>query len=363
MSSNALLFTPLSLPYSGITLKNRIVVSPMCQYSAEDGYANDWHLVHLGSRAVGGVSAIIQEATAVSPEGRITYADLGIWKDDHITALHRITAFLKQHGVIPGIQLAHAGRKASTEKPWFGGKQIKTGERAWRTLAPSAIPFSEDDDTPQAMSTAAIAKVVEDFVAAAQRAVYAGYQLIEIHAAHGYLLHQFLSPLSNQRTDDYGGQFNNRIRLLFEVVNAIKSTIPKDVSLWVRISATDWAENGWNLSQSIQLASLLNKLGVDMMDVSSGGMVPRVAIPTSPGYQVPFSESIRKESGIRTAAVGLITTAPQAEAILAEGKADVVLFARELLRDPYFALHATIEMGEDIPWPDQYLRAKPPLPH
>ncbi|MBK1438619.1 NADH:flavin oxidoreductase/NADH oxidase [Parapedobacter sp. ISTM3] len=361
MSSNTILFSPLSLPNSGLTLKNRLVVSPMCQYSAEDGFANDWHLVHLGSRAVSGVSAVIQEATAVSPEGRITYGDLGIWEDGHITALHRITAFLKQQGAIPGIQLAHAGRKASAEKPWLGGKQIKAGKHAWRPLAPSAIPFAKDDDAPQAMDNRAITKVIRDFVEAARRAVRAGYQLIEIHAAHGYLLHQFLSPLSNQRTDGYGGPFENRIRLLIEVVDAVASAIPKDVSLWVRLSATDWVADGWDLPQSIQLATVLKGHGVEVIDVSSGGMVPRAVIPATPGYQVPFSERIRKESDMLTAAVGLITTAPQAEAILTEGEADVVLLGRELLRNPYFAIQAATQVGEDVTWPLQYLRAKPPL--
>jgi 2,4-dienoyl-CoA reductase-like NADH-dependent reductase (Old Yellow Enzyme family) len=351
------LFSPLTI--KNITFKNRIVVSPMCQYSSVDGFANDWHLVHLGSRAVGGASLIIQEATAVSPEGRITYADMGLWKDEHIPKLQQIVAFIEQQGAVAGIQLAHAGRKASCEVPWKGGKQIQSGEHSWQPVAPSPIPFYDTDRPPNELSPEDIRKIVNDFKAAAQRALAAGYKVIEIHAAHGYLVNEFLSPLSNKRTDEYGGEFQNRIRLLLEITDAIRSVWPEDYPLFVRISASDWAEGGWTIDDSVQLSAVLKTKGIDLVDASSGGLAPYVKIAAGPGYQVPFAERIKKESGILTGAVGMITAADQAEEIIACGKADLVIMARELLRDPYFALHAAQHLGADIDWPVQYTRAKP----
>ncbi len=335
-------------------------MSPMCQYSSEDGFANDWHLVHLGSRAVGGAGLIITEATAVSPEGRISPDDLGIWSDEHIAGLARITRFIRQYGSVAGIQLAHAGRKASHRRPWEGGTAISPTEpRGWQTVGPSAIPFSEKSIAPLALTDESIEKVLSDFEKAAQRALMAGFQLIEIHAAHGYLLHEFLSPLSNQRTDTYGGSFDNRIRLLLEVIERVQRVWPAELPLFVRISSTDWTEGGWTIDDSVALASVLKTKGVDVIDCSSGGNVAQAKIPLHPGYQVPFAERIKQETGIRTAAVGLITSAEQAEAILANGQADLVLLARELLRDPYFPLHAAHALGDDITWPVQYERAKP----
>lgn len=350
------LFSPLTL--RGIQLKNRIVISPMCQYSATDGFANDWHLVHLGSRATGGAALIIQEATATAPEGRISAADLGIWKDEHIDYLKRITTFLKQHGAVPGIQLAHAGRKASTSVPWIGNKPVSVADGGWQTVAPSAIAFYEGA-VPEALDEAGIRKVIEDFEAAAKRSLAAGYEVIEVHAAHGYLLHQFLSPLSNQRTDAYGGSFDNRIRILLEVVRAVRNVLPDNLPLFVRVSATDWVPGGWDIEETIKLAAILKPLGVDLIDTSTGGLAPRVTIPLSPGYQVPFAARIRAEAGIATGAVGLITEAGHAEEILEKEYADLVLIARESLRDPNFPLHAALQLGDDIEWPDQYKRAKP----
>ena len=308
----------------------------MCQYSSEDGFANDWHLVHLGSRAIGGAGLIMVEATAVSPEGRITPADLGIWKDEHIAFLHRIVSFLQHAGACAGIQLAHAGRKASHHVPWNGGHALKNNEGAWETFAPSAIPFKEGEPSPGEMSKADILKVINDFKHAAVRAAQAGFQIIEIHAAHGYLLNEFLSPLSNHRNDEWGGSFQNRCRLLLEVTSAIREVWSKEKPLFVRISATDWADTGWTDDDSVQLAKLLKQTGVDLIDCSSGGNVPSVRIPVGPLYQVPFAEKVRKESNILTGAVGMITTAREAEEIISGGKADLVIIARELLRDPYF---------------------------
>jgi 2,4-dienoyl-CoA reductase-like NADH-dependent reductase (Old Yellow Enzyme family) len=352
----SVLFTPLSL--KGITLRNRIVVSPMCQYSSVDGFATDWHLVHLGSRAVGGAALIIQEATAVSPEGRISPDDLGIWKDEHIEKLSAITAFISEHGAVPGIQLAHAGRKASTLSPWKGGRQIPQKEGGWQAFAPSAIPFRNAEEAPQELSKEGIEKVIDDFTAATHRAVQAGYKVLELHAAHGYLIHEFLSPLCNQRPDEYGGSFDNRIRFLLQVLEAVQTVWPAHLPLFVRISATDWAEGGWNEEESVKLAAILKEKGVDVIDCSSGGMVGGVTIPLGPGYQVQFAQKIKKETGIHTGAVGLIITAQQAEAIVAGGQADLVLMARQSLRDPYFPLHAAQELGAHIHWPNQYLRAK-----
>jgi 2,4-dienoyl-CoA reductase-like NADH-dependent reductase (Old Yellow Enzyme family) len=353
----AQLFTPLTL--RGVTLPNRLVVSPMCMYSAQDGFANDWHLVHLGSRAVGGAGLIIQEATAVSPEGRITPADLGIWQDEHLPFLQRITAFIEAQGAVPGIQLAHAGRKASHRSPWQGGTEVAPAEGGWPTVAPSALPFIPTETAPQALDAAGIAKVIEDFRAATERAVAAGYKVIEVHAAHGYLLHEFLSPLSNQRTDEYGGSFENRSRLLREVTAAVRAALPEAYPLLVRISATDWVEDGWSADDSVALARELQGLGVDLIDCSTGGNVPKAPIPVGPGYQVAFAARVRQETGLPTGAVGLITDARQAEEIVASGQADLVLLARELLRDPYFPLHAARELGVDLAWPNQYERAKP----
>lgn len=347
-----------TLQIKSITLKNRIAISPMCQYSSLDGFANDWHLVHLGSRASGGAGLIIQEATAVSPEGRISPEDLGIWKDEHIEKLQSIVRFIKSQNTVPGIQLAHAGRKASSASPWNGGRKVTVENGGWATVAPSAIGFHENEMAPFALDKTGIQKVISDFKAATKRAVQAGYQLLEIHAAHGYLLHQFMSPLSNLRTDEYGRSFENRIRLTMEVLEAVQSEWPKDLPLFIRISATDWADGGWNIEESIQLSKILKEKGVDLIDVSSGGAVSHQQIPLGPNYQVPFAEQIKKETGILTGAVGLITKSDQAEEILASEKADLVLFARESLRNPNLGLTFAQELNADVQWPKQYERAK-----
>jgi 2,4-dienoyl-CoA reductase-like NADH-dependent reductase (Old Yellow Enzyme family) len=352
----SLLFSPLTL--KNITLKNRIVVSPMCQYSSIDGFASDWHLVHLGSRAVGGAALIIQEATAVTAAGRISYGDMGIWKDEHIEKLSSIVSFIHQNGAIAGIQLAHAGRKASCEKPWKGGKQIPSGENSWQTVAPSALPFYETDMVPHELTKAEIAVLANDFKQAAARCVKAGYKVIEIHAAHGYLINEFMSPLSNKRTDEYGGSFENRIRFLLEVIAAVQTVWPAELPLFVRISASDWMEGGWTIADSVQLAMILKKKGIDLIDASSGGIDAGAKIVAGPGYQVHFAEAIKKQTGMLTGAVGIITNAQQAEQILQQQQADLIIMARELLRDPYFALHAAKELGDDIEWHDQYARAK-----
>ncbi|MBC7827096.1 MAG: NADPH dehydrogenase NamA [Chitinophagaceae bacterium] len=352
----SLLFQPLQL--REIELKNRIVVSPMCQYSSEDGFANDWHLVHLGSRAVGGAGMIIIEASAVVPEGRITSSDLGIWKDEHIPFLKRITEFLQLQGAVPGIQLAHAGRKASHHIPWKNGTALTSEEGAWKTVAPSAIPFKEGEPAPIAMAREDINSLINDFHAAAIRAMKAGFKVVEIHAAHGYLINEFLSPITNKRDDEYGGSFTNRIRLLLEVVRAVRQSWPEDFPLFVRISATDWVDGGWNADDSVKLAEILKTAGVDLVDCSSGGNSSAQKIPTGPLHQVSFAERIKKETGMRTGAVGLITTAGQAEQILTNGQADLIVFARQLLRDPYFPLQAAKELGVDVHWPVQYERAK-----
>lgn len=350
------LFSPLKI--KNIELKNRIVVSPMCEYSSVDGFASNWHLVHLGSRAVGGAALIITEAAAVSAEGRISYGDLGIWKDEHIEKLKHITDFIHEHGSIAGIQLAHAGRKASHELPWNGGKQISSDkENGWKSLAPSAVPFTEDEEAPVELDKAGIEKVKADFKAAASRALKAGFKVIEIHAAHGYLLHEFYSPLSNRRADEYGGSFENRIRLLLEIIAAVKEVWPEENPLFVRISSTDWTEGGWNGDDSAALAKVLKDSGVDLVDCSSGGNV-LARIPLKPGYQVEFAEKLRKEADILTGAVGLITGSAQADEIIQKGQADVVLLAREMLRDPHFPLRAAHELGHEIKWPVQYERAK-----
>jgi 2,4-dienoyl-CoA reductase-like NADH-dependent reductase (Old Yellow Enzyme family) len=354
----ALLFEPYRL--REITLRNRVVVSPMCQYSSVDGLANDWHLVHLASRAVGGAGLILTEAAAVEARGRISPEDLGIWRDDHVEPLSRITALVREHGAAIGIQLAHAGRKASTARPWEGGAPLEESQGGWRpVVGPSAIPFAEGHPVPHTLSKTEIADVVAAFAAAARRSLAAGFQVAEIHAAHGYLLHEFLSPLSNRREDEYGGSFANRTRLVREVAAAVRSEWPERLPLFVRISVTDWIEGGWNPDESVELARLLRDQGVDLIDCSSGALAPTPApMPIGPGYQTAFAERIRREAGIPTGAVGIITEAVQAEHILRSGQADVVLLARELLRDPYWPLRAAGEVRHDIPWPKQYERAK-----
>ena len=346
-----------SLIIKNVTLKNRIVVSPMCQYTAADGFTTDWHLVHLGSRAVGGAGLVFMEATAVSPEGRITPGDVGLWNDEHIHGLMRIVDFVHLQGSIAGIQLAHAGRKASCAVPREGGKQLDEKHGGWKSFAPGNVPFIPGDIPPDSLTREGINKVISDFSAAAGRARTAGFNVIEIHSAHGYLLHEFLSPLSNLRTDEYGGSFENRIRLLLQVIDAIRMEWPSENPLFVRISANDWTKGGWTTDESVKLAYILKNHAVDLIDCSSGGNIPNVKIPVGPGYQVPFSEALRK-TGILTGAVGFITSARQGEAILQEEKADLVFMARELLRNPYFPLSAARELGEDITWPVQYLRSK-----
>jgi 2,4-dienoyl-CoA reductase-like NADH-dependent reductase (Old Yellow Enzyme family) len=351
------LFSPLTI--RGLTLPNRIAVSPMCEYSSIDGFANDWHLVHLGSRAVGGAGLVFTEATAVVPDGRISPQDLGIWMNEHIPMLARIASFIREHGAVAGMQLAHAGRKASTAAPWNGGKPIGVENGGWSPLvAPSAIPFAEGYQAPVALDEAGIRSLVASFTDAARRALDAGVQVIEIHAAHGYLINEFLSPLSNTRTDAYGGSFENRTRFLRQIVEAVRAVWPDHLPLFVRISATEWTDGGWDIEQSVELARAIAPLGVDLIDCSSGGNVPKVRIPLGPGYQVPLAARVRAESGVPTGAVGLITSAPQADEIVRSGKADLVFLAREELRDPYFPLHAARELGAHIAWPKQYLRAK-----
>lgn len=330
----------------------------MCQYSSVDGFATDWHLVHLGARAMGGAAAVITEAAAVSAEGRISPQDLGIYSDEHVGMLRRVAAFIGAQGSIPGIQLAHAGRKASTTPPWSGGTVVPPEDGGWATVAPSAIPFREGQPAPRELERNAIASVVDDFAAAAGRALEAGFQLIEIHAAHGYLLHEFLSPLTNSRTDEYGGSFENRVRLLLEVVNGVREVWPEELPLFVRISATDWADGGWNIDDSVELARIVSARGVDLIDCSSGAIAPGIRIPAAPGYQVPFAERIRREGGLLSGAVGLITDPDQADAIVREGRADIVLLARALLRDPNWPLNAARALGHEIAWPLQYERAK-----
>jgi 2,4-dienoyl-CoA reductase-like NADH-dependent reductase (Old Yellow Enzyme family) len=352
------LLDPLAI--RGLTFPNRIFVSPMCEYSSSDGYANDWHLVHLGSRAVGGAGLVFTEATAVLPEGRISPQDLGIWKDDHIEFLARIVRFIRGQGSIAGMQLAHAGRKASTYRPWEGNGGIPESAGGWKkVVAPSAIPFADNYPMPQALTNEGIQEVVAGFAAATRRACEAGFRVIEIHAAHGYLVHEFLSPLSNQRADAYGGSFENRTRILREIVAAARQVWPERAPLFVRISATDWVDGGWDIQQSVELARQLKGLGVDLIDCSSGGLVPQARIPVGPGYQAPFAERIRREADVLTGAVGMITSPSQAEHIVAGGQADAVLLAREFLRDPYWPLRAARELGQTNSWPVQYLRAAP----
>ncbi len=350
------LFTQLKI--RSLTLKNRIVVSPMCQYSAEDGFANDWHLVHLGSRAVGGAGLVFSEAIAVSPEGRITPYDLGLWNDEQIEPLKRITQFIENQGSVPGIQLAHAGRKASVTEPWNDDKLIPVAEGGWKTVAPSPIAFSDEKATPVELTVADIQRIVTNFKTATKRSLEAGFKIIEIHGAHGYLINEFMSPLSNARTDEYGGSFENRIRFLLEVIEAIRSEWPEEFPLFLRISASDWAEGGWTIEDSVRLAGIVKGKGVDLIDCSSGGVVSYAKIPAKPNYQVPFAEAVRK-AGILTGAVGIIVSAQQAEEILINNQADLIFMARELLRDAYFPLRAANELEYyDMQWPVQYERAK-----
>ena len=349
------LFTPLTI--RGVTFRNRVAVSPMCQYSSEDGFANDWHLVHLGSRAAGGAGLVIMEASAVEARGRISPQDQGIWKDDHIAFLARIAAFVRQQSAVAAIQLAHAGRKASTRRPWDGPGLVPLDIGGWQPVAPSALPFQPGDPAPAELSRAEIAGLAEAFAAAARRALAAGFQVVELHFAHGYLVHEFLSPLSNRRTDEYGGSFDNRIRFALETARAVRAVWPDSLPLLVRISASDWVEGGWDIGESVELARRLHALGVDLIDCSSGGLAPQQKIPLGPGYQVPFAARIRQEAEVPTAAVGMITTPQQADEIVRTGKADLVLLAREFLRDPYFPLHAAKALGEAVQPPVQYGRA------
>jgi 2,4-dienoyl-CoA reductase-like NADH-dependent reductase (Old Yellow Enzyme family) len=347
------LLSPLKI--RGEEFRNRVVMSPMCQYCATEGLADDWHLVHLGSRAVGGVGLVIVEATAVTRDGRITHGDLGIWDDHHIEPLARIARFVRSQGVVAGIQLAHAGRKASCEVPWKGGASLKTPqEGGWSVVGPSPIPFAEGDPVPVPLDDAGIEGVITAFEAAARRALAAGFQVIEIHSAHGYLLHEFLSPLSNHRQDQYGGSLENRMRLLLRVAHSLRRLMPKEMPLFVRISATDWADGGWDGDQSVVLSQRLKDLGVDLIDVSSGALVPKARIPVAKGYQVPFARKIRCEADIMTGAVGMITDAGYANEIITGGDADLVFVGRELLRQPYWALGAEHELGAEPSWPTSY---------
>ena len=347
------LFSPLAL--RSITFRNRVFVSPMCQYSSDDGMPNDWHLVHLGSRAVGGAAMVCVEASGVAPEGRITPWDAGIWSEAHARAWKPVAAFIRAQGAVPAIQLAHAGRKASCEKPWNGGKPLAPGEGAWQTLGPSAIAFG-DYPAPRAMSREEVRSTVDAFARAAGHALAAGFDVVEVHGAHGYLLHSFCSPLSNARKDEYGGSLENRIRFPLEVARAVREAWPRDKPVLYRLSATDWVDDGWDLAQSIELARALKAIGIDMVDCSSGGNIHHAKIPLGPGYQVPFAEAIRREAAIPTLAVGLIGDAVQAEQIVALGQADAVCLARAMLRDPYWARHAAQALKVDFPWPDQYKR-------
>jgi 2,4-dienoyl-CoA reductase-like NADH-dependent reductase (Old Yellow Enzyme family) len=352
------LFDPLTI--RDITFANRVFVSPMCQYSSTDGYVNDWHFVHLGSRAVGGAGLVFTEATAVLPAGRISPQDLGIWMDDHIEPLARIVRFIHEQGSVAGMQLAHAGRKASTYRPWAGRGTVPESNGGWNNVvAPSALAFADYYPMPQALSIDGIKNIVSAFAAAARRACEAGFSVIEIHAAHGYLIHEFLSPLSNQRTDAYGGSFENRTRILREIVGAVRGSWPERSPLFIRISATDWIDGGWDIQQSVELARQLKELGADLIDCSSGGNVPHATIPVGAGYQTQFAEQIGRETNILTGAVGMIKSPIQAEHIIVTGQADAVIIARELLRDPYWPLRAARELDQPISWAVQYLRAAP----
>ena len=352
------LFSPLEL--RSVILRNRIAVSPMCQYSSADGMADEWHLVHLGARAAGGAGLVLTEAAAVEARGRISPADLGIWDDAHVEPLRRVTAFIASQGAVPGIQLAHAGRKASTATPWEGGGTVAPEAGGWTVVGPGALPFGPDSPTPVPLDAAGLREIVDAFTAATRRALAAGFQVVEVHAAHGYLLHSFLSPIANDRRDAYGGDFEGRTRLLLETVEAVRTAWPDELPLLVRISSTDWLPGGWDIEQSVRLAHTLRTLGVDLVDCSSGGLAPGAEIPLAPGYQVPFAARIKREAEIATGAVGLITEPAQADAIIREGRADLVLLARQLLREPSWPQRAAHELGQDTPelWPRQYLRAR-----
>ncbi len=353
----ASLFEPLAS--RAVTLRNRLVMSPMCQYSATDGLAADWHFAHYGSRAAGGLGALLVEATAVAPEGRISPFDLGLWRDEQIAPLARVAAFVAAQGAVPGIQIAHAGRKACTARPWEGGGAVPLAAGGWTPVGPGEEPFAPAYHAPRALTASGVEGVVGAFAAAARRARQAGFELLEIHAAHGYLLHQFLSPLVNHRADGYGGAFANRARLTLEVARAVRATWPEALPLWMRISATDWAPGGWDVDEAVRLAVQLREEGVDLVDCSSGGAVAHQRVALGPGYQVPFAERVRREAGVCTGAVGLITEPEQAEAILRRGQADVVVLGRALLREPHWPLRAALVLGAEAAWPPQYLRAKP----
>ena len=355
MSDAPNLFAPLKL--RDLKLKNRVVVSPMCMYSSADGLANDFHLAHLGSFALGGAALILTEASAVSPEGRITLDDLGLWSDDHVPALKKIVDFAHAQHALIGTQLAHAGRKASTHAPWRGHGAVSPQQGGWQVVGPDAHGYSGSYPAPRAMTQGDIQKVIADFVVATRRAVVAGFDVVEVHAAHGYLLHQFLSPLSNSRSDEYGGSFENRVRLTLEVSRAVRDAFPSHLPVFVRVSASDWATGGWTPDETVELAQLLVDIGIDVLDVSSGGLTSAQKIEVGPGYQLPFAERVKKETGMTTMAVGMITDPRQAETLLAEGKADLVALARELLRDPHWPQRAASELGTKIDVPDQYARA------
>ncbi|HEY9283441.1 MAG TPA: NADH:flavin oxidoreductase/NADH oxidase [Pyrinomonadaceae bacterium] len=349
------MFSSFSL--RGVEFRNRVFVSPMCQYSSREGFANDWHFVHLGSRAVGGAALVVAEATAVSPEGRISPGDTGLWSDAHAEAFRPAASFIRSQGAVAGIQLAHAGRKASTDVPWRGGGPLAESEGGWQVIAPSAVPFAAGHLVPREMTAGDIDGVVSQFVAAARRSLEAGFEVVELHMAHGYLLHEFLSPLSNKREDEYGGDFDGRVRFPLRVAAEVRRVWPERLPLFARVSATDWVEGGWDLAQTVELAKRLRDAGVDLIDCSSGGIAAGVRIAAEPGYQVPFAEAVRKEAGIATGAVGLITEAEQAERIVSEGRADAVFLARAMLRDPYWALRAAKTLGAQAAWPAQYGRA------
>jgi len=351
-----MLFTPMTL--RGITLRNRIMVSPMCQYSCEDGFATDWHLVHLGSRAVGGAGLVTAEATAVEARGRISPHDLGIWKDEHVAGLQRISRFIAANGAVPAIQIAHAGRKASVDVPWAGGGPLRDAAGGWTVVAPSPLPFAQGSPLPRALTAGDIAAIVGSFAAAALRARAAGFEVLELHFAHGYLVHEFLSPLSNGRTDAWGGSFDNRTRLARDIARAVRAAWPDGLPLFARISASDWTPGGWDIEQSVQLARCLKSDGVDLIDCSSGGNVHGATFASGPGYLTPYAETIRREAEVATATVGFITSAQQADHILRNGQADLVVLGRQLLRDPYWPLHAAAELRTEVPWPPQYMRAK-----
>jgi len=351
------LFSPFEM--RSLTFRNRIFVAPMCQYSCVDGVPDEWHLVHLGSRAVGGAALVMAEATAVAPDGRISPSDCGLWNDQQAEAFAPIARFISRQGAVPAIQLGHAGRKASTQPPWLGGGTVTEKNGGWQPCAPSPLAFSTDTPVPSELSKSQLNELCAQFATAAERSLQAGFQVVEVHMAHGYLLHQFLSPLSNKRQDEFGGSLENRIRFPLQVAQQVRDLWPAELPVMVRISACDWVEGGWDLAQSLQLCRELKKLGIDLIDCSSGGLVADAIIPAAPGFQVPFAEQIREQVGIATGAVGLITEAEQAEQIVSSGQADVVLLARELLRNPYWPLQATHQLKAEQPWPVQYERAKP----